>query len=299
MEAEVFDLDDITMENIIFAMEDQAHSIVIDPESGQAEKIDEALDGGGRMVAPPMWTSNDGFNLMEDFLVQVRNPNARRELSSALGRGKGVFKAFKETLAAFPDVEKAFRQFKLRFMKRKIHDWYDDLREANGLERLGAEPEETEELLCSDLAFHTGNSADMMENILALLAEAEEDHEDEIPAMIVELSVARLREELKSGRQALCAVSDDDSGGILACALGFVRRSGARTYGSIEFIHVRKGFRRMGLGSAVLDMVSEALVQSGVSFIIVDSPLVPMEFASALAARGFKNFGIRATVPRG
>lgn len=295
----MFDLDDITTENIIFAMEDQAHSIVIDPETGEAEKIDEALDEGGRMVAPPMWTSNDGFNLMEDFLLQVRNPNARRELSSALGRGKGVFKAFKETLAAFPDVEKAFRQFKLRFMRRKIRDWYDDLREANGLERLGAEPEEMDELLCSDLAFHTGNPADMMENVLALLAEAEEDYEEEIPAMIVELSVARLREELKSGREALCSVSDDDSGGILACALGFVRRAGARTYGSIEFIHVRKGYRRMGLGSAVLDMVSEALAQAGVHFIIVDSPLVPMEFATALAARGFKNFGIRATVPRG
>ncbi len=294
----MFDLNDITTENIIFAMEDQAHSVVIDPETGQAVKIDEALDGGGRMVSPPMWTSSDGFNLMEDFLLQVRNPNARRELSAALGRGKGVFKAFKEALSAFPEVDKSFRVYKLRAMKRKIREWYDDLREAKGLERLGVEPEETGELLWSDLAFRTGSSEDMLENLLALLAEAEEDHCEEIPAIIVELAIARLREELKSGRQGLCAVSDDDSGGILACALGFVRRSGTRTFGSIEFIHVRQGFRRMGLGSAVLDMLAEAFTEAGVSLVIVDSPLVPPEYTAALSARGFRNFGIRAIAPR-
>ena len=49
-----------------------------------------------------------------------------------------MFKAFKAVLAENEELERAFRDFKIRAMRRTIAIWYDDLREARGTRAPGA-----------------------------------------------------------------------------------------------------------------------------------------------------------------
>jgi hypothetical protein len=131
----VFELCEKIVEQIVFAMEDQERDLW---STSRAAKSCPAEGHSGEGYAkPPIWSSREGFKLMEDFLASVRQPSARRELSAALARGRGVFKAFKAVLAENQELERAFRDFKIRAMRRTIGVWYDDLREAKGLERLG------------------------------------------------------------------------------------------------------------------------------------------------------------------
>ena len=51
-----------------------------------------------RHVRLPRWGSAEGFHLMESFVTSIDNPAYREQLSRALTMGKGVFRAFKDTL---------------------------------------------------------------------------------------------------------------------------------------------------------------------------------------------------------
>jgi len=73
------------------------------------------------------------------------------KICTGAGCATGACCAFKAALAEHQELERAFRDFKIRGMRRIIVTWYDDLREARGLERLGPEPEDTDELLSSDI----------------------------------------------------------------------------------------------------------------------------------------------------
>ena len=169
----MFELSEKTVEQIAFAMEDQEHASVVDLESGEVLPA-EGYEGPDYAEAPT-WSSREGFKLMEDFLASVRQPSVRRELSAALARGRGVFKAFKAVLAEREDVERSFRDFKMRAMRLAIANWYDDLREARGLERLGPEPEEVDELLTSDLDIRILGLDEARSLLLPLIDEAEEE----------------------------------------------------------------------------------------------------------------------------
>jgi ribosomal protein S18 acetylase RimI-like enzyme len=67
--------------------------------------------------------------------------------------GKGVFRAFKDALKQNKEIEKLWFAYKERRLRGVIISWYNANREARGLERLPAEPEETEELVMSDFSF--------------------------------------------------------------------------------------------------------------------------------------------------
>ncbi len=106
-----------------------------------------------RHVRLPRWGSAEGFHLMESFVTSIENPAYREQLSRALTMGKGVFRAFKDTLKANKEIEKLWFTYKERRLRGVIISWYNANREARGLAKLPAEPEETEELVLSDFSF--------------------------------------------------------------------------------------------------------------------------------------------------
>ncbi len=288
----MFELNEKAVEQIVFAMEDQERSSVVDLETG--EVVAAAGHAGEGYAKPPVWSSREGFRLMEDFLASVRQPSARRELSAALGRGRGVFKAFKAVLAERQDLERAFRDFKIRAIRRTIAAWYDDLREARGLERLGPEPEDTDELVLSDLDISIVGFGEARASVLGLVAEAEEESLETLPASLAAFEIARLRAELDSSPDALCALAADGEGGALGAAVGIRGSAGDRSFGRIVFLMVAKDFRRMGLGKALLGALSKAFVDEGIPLVALDSALLPPEFDRSLEASGFRAYGIRA-----
>jgi ribosomal protein S18 acetylase RimI-like enzyme len=288
----VFELSDKAVEQIIFAMEDQEQASVVDLESGEILPAAGLSDEG--FAKPPTWSSREGFRLMEEFLSSVRQPTARRELSAALARGRGVFKAFKAALASYEEVERAFRDFKIRAMRRTIAVWYDDLREARGLARLGPEPEDTDELLATDLEIRILGLAAAKELVAPLLDEAEEESLENLPGPVAAYEIAKLRAEIASASDALCAIAEDGEGGALGAALGFHMVVGDRGFGRISFLMVRREFRRMGMGTTLLGALTKAFEREGINLVMLDSAFLPPELAASLAALGFVSYGLRS-----
>lgn len=280
------------LEQIVFAMEDQEHATVVDLESGEILPA-EGLSGE-RYAQAPTWSSRDGFRLMEEFISLVRQPSARRELSAALARGRGVFKAFKAVLAEHQDLERAFRDFKIKAMRQTIANWYDDLREARGLERLGPEPEDVDELLQSDLDIRILRLDESRVLLEPLVSDAEEESVEYLPGPVAAFEIRKLRSDISGAADALCAVADDGEGGALGCALGLRTVVEDRGFGRIVFLRVQREFRRMGLATALLGTLTRAFEAEGLNLVTMDSALLPSEFAASLTALGFVSYGLRA-----
>lgn len=288
----MFELSEKTVEQIVFAMEDQEHASIVDLESGEVLPA-EGLSGELYAEAPT-WSSRDGFRLMEEFLASVRQPSARRELSAALARGRGVFKAFKAVLAEHQELERAFRDFKIRAMRLTIANWYDDLREARGLERLGPEPEDVGELLSSDIDIRILPLGEARRFLEPLVDRAEEESVETLPGALAAFEMGRLRSDIASASDALCAVADDGEGGALGCALGLRTIVGERGFGRIVFLRVQRDFRRMGLATALLGALTRAFEEEGISLVTLESAFLPAEFGASLATLGFVSYGLRA-----
>jgi ribosomal protein S18 acetylase RimI-like enzyme len=288
----VFELCEKIVEQIVFAMEDQERDSVVDLESG------EVLPGEGHSgegyAKPPIWSSREGFKLMEDFLASVRQPSARRELSAALARGRGVFKAFKAVLAENQELERAFRDFKIRAMRRTIGVWYDDLREAKGLERLGPEPDDTDELVLSDLDIGILDLGSAKPYLLPLIQEAEEESIEYLPGPLAAFEIGRLKAGIEAAESALCAVAYDGEGGALGAALGYRTVVGERGFGRVVFLMVKREFRRMGLGTTLLESLTKAFAKEGMLLVALDSALLPPDFGPGLEPLGYKTYGLRA-----
>jgi ribosomal protein S18 acetylase RimI-like enzyme len=163
-----FELTEALIDNILFSMEDQDGEFWVDTREGVVisendEDFEDDEDDNGdenRYINLPEWESSDGFRLMEHFAVGLRNPVLRTELSSALNRGKGVFRAFKDIIGRYPEAEKLWFAHKEREMKRQIIRWYNSLREEWGLARIGGEPEDTADLVLEDFRFRYPEEGD-------------------------------------------------------------------------------------------------------------------------------------------
>ena len=149
-----FELSQEVYDQIIFAMEDQGARSFVHRASGQVV-TEERLERADEYVPAPRWRPADGFHLMERFVTTVPNPCYQVQLRVALSTGKGVFRSFKNALKQSPDLERSWYRFKEYEMHHVIAEWYNQEREAAGLERLGPEPEETEDLTISDFAVTT------------------------------------------------------------------------------------------------------------------------------------------------
>jgi ribosomal protein S18 acetylase RimI-like enzyme len=159
-----FELSSALIDEILFFMEAQEGEFLVDTQEGIVINTD---DGGfddnaseDRYISLPEWDSSEGFRMMEHFTATLRNALVREELSAALDRGRGVFRAFKNTLSRYPETEKLWFRYKEREMKRVVVAWYNALRESWGLELIGEEPEDIEGLALEDFSFREGQTED-------------------------------------------------------------------------------------------------------------------------------------------
>jgi hypothetical protein len=160
-----FELTEALLDDILFSMEDQDGVSYIDSQEGVVRSgwdTDDLVenDEKERFINLPEWDSSSGFRLMERFAAAFKNPLIRNELCAALDKGKGVFRAFKNTLNLHPEVEKLWFSFKEREMRREVIRWYNALREEWGLEKIGLEPEETTDLVLEDFRFRDFHDED-------------------------------------------------------------------------------------------------------------------------------------------
>ena len=288
----MFDLSEKAVEQIVFAMEDQENASVVDLESGEVLPA-EGLSGAG-YAKPPTWSSREGFKLMEEFLASVRQPSARRELSAALARGMACSRLSRRYLRSIRNWSGPSGTSSCGRCGDRSPSGTTTCVRRKDSRRLGPEPEDTDELLSSDLDIRILGLEEAHGLLVALVHDAEEESIENLPVPIAAFEIGRLRSDIAAASDALCAVADDGEGGALGFALGLRTVVGDRCIGRIVFLMVKREFRRMGLGTALLGALTKAFKDEGIELVMLDSGLLPPEFGESLAALGFISYGLRA-----
>ncbi|OHD21692.1 MAG: hypothetical protein A2Y38_26510 [Spirochaetes bacterium GWB1_59_5] len=298
----MFELDDTISDEILFAMENQEMDFMVLAETGAIVLLnDDALDNGFEsledgvdLLSPPAWTSGDGYALMEAFAAGVADPEARSGLSAALSRGRGVFKAFKKALEPFAELERRWFDYKHNAMARRIAEWYDEARIAHGLERLGPEPDEADDLLSNDFSFRFSGREGWQE-CLPLFRQGLDEALSTFPEPLVEYEYTSLEREISEGGKEglVLAIAEAVGGaiaGIAAARKIFVADS---SFGKLAYLYVAPEHRRLGLGRRLTEAARERLAKDGIPRFIVDMPFVPSGFGSSMSAYGYESFGPR------
>jgi GNAT superfamily N-acetyltransferase len=283
-----FELTGALVDAILFSMEDQDGLFIVDAGEGTVVRRDEAGSpesgalgfdepDGDRFIPLPQWDSSDGYRLMERFAAAFRNPLIREELSGALGQGRGVFRAFKNVLAAHPEAEGRWFSFKTREMRREIQEWYNALREEWGLERIGNEPEETDDLVFEDFRFREAVAGDAgpAAELHRLCAGPEER--------------GGLADWTFPGHLALTA---ETGGGDFAAYISSVREGEILRICALE---VLPEYRGLGLGEALLTRFRKKLDDHS-PVLALDLPVDFEGFSRVLLRNNFKPRMIRYTL---
>ena len=243
----MFELTGELIDEIVFCMEDQNGAYVINTRTGAVRVMDNTLPD--EEVSLPLWTSAQGFRLMENFTARLKIPPARQRLSAALNQGKGVFRAFKNELSALPEIEKRWLIFKHEELKKAVRIWYEALTEEQGIGKIGAEPEETAELINEDFQFET-EAAGAAITITARNAQ------------------------------------DADAGAAYA-ETAYAGKLTAREEAGVFFIDaliIEESFRGLGLGTALLERF---LPHAQGKPVVIDLPAESEAFSKTLLREGF------------
>jgi GNAT superfamily N-acetyltransferase len=290
----LFELTEALVEDILFSMEDQNGEFLLDTREGVVVQTDNDFDEASmesageedRYIDLPEWDSASGYQLMEHFTAALRNPVAREELNSALNRGKGVFRAFKDILSRYPEIEKRWFSYKEREMKRSIIRWYNGLREEWGLEKIGTEPEETEDLVLVDFRFRETSAGDIQE--------AEALHQlccDEYLRGATENNPAAgiFLEGISWSFPGDLALVAETGGGDFAGCIVAAKKGGVLHIFALE---VKPEYRGLGVGETLLTRFLEKAreVSSQVS---IDLPPEADGFSRELLRKAFKPYAVR------
>jgi ribosomal protein S18 acetylase RimI-like enzyme len=151
-----FDLDEILIDDILFHMENQEGDFLLDVQEGRVIDLsdetmeDDEENNSERYITLPEWSPNDGYRLMEKFAAGLKSPVVRQELSAALNRNKGVFRAYRDVLGQYPEIGKQWFKYKEQQMTNEVIAWYNSKREEWGLKPFGSEPEDNFLLVLED-----------------------------------------------------------------------------------------------------------------------------------------------------
>ncbi|HNY21635.1 MAG TPA: UPF0158 family protein [Treponemataceae bacterium] len=277
---------------IIFAMEDQSGRFLFDSIDSRCVSARGSDDDEDRYYSIPTWDSVSGFRMMDRFIAQLRNPVVREELRSALSSGHGVFRKFKDILKSHPEVERLWHLFKDRELKAVVLDWYNDLRDFWGLERVGAEPEETDEIVSQDFGFREYAEEDETE-LAALFDSIEREIAEGLPpalsGAIEELS-ERIGESSALGEElSLLAVAPE--GEIVGAAISMPIPEGSFLSALVSDIAVYPEFRGLGLGKELLSRTIAHWTAKGYRWLVFASPVVHPSFLQVLHRFGFVEKG--------
>ncbi|MDR3191893.1 MAG: GNAT family N-acetyltransferase [Treponema sp.] len=285
-----FDLTKALIDDLLFSMEDQNGEFLLDTREGMIILTDETFDDADeedRYIGLPDWDSADGYQLMEHFTAALRNPVVRDELNTALNRGRGVFRAFKDILSHYPEIERRWFAYKEREMRRSIIRWYNGLREEWGLEKIGTEPEETEDLILEDFRFREADPQDAQaaENLHRICREEYLKYSRENnPA--AEVFLAGLSWSFP-GDLALVA---ETGGGDFA---GYVAAAGTDPALHVLALEVKPEYRGLGVGETLMTRFLEKARKGPCSRVTVDLPSTAEGFSRELLREAFKPYAVR------
>ena len=287
------------IDEIIYAMENQDLLFFYDCESGRVIPGSEAGDedgaepgeeGSQRFYEVPRWRSHEGFHLMERFVSSLRSPVTREALREALGSGKGVFRQFKNALHGHPEIEKLWFAYKEREMRNVVFDWFNDVRELHGLQKLSPPSDETptQELILSDFLIQMGeggHAEEIMELDRASFLERHRDADPEIAGDVYRKG----RENLSLGDDALLVRAEAPSGELAGFAWASIEEDALSCEPVARLIElaVAQEYRGLGLGRALLEALTAKAGQAGTAAVEVHLDGSALDAAELFITAGF------------
>lgn len=286
-----FELTPELTDEIIFSMEDQTGHFLFDSAENRCvasrEEGSSVIDDEDRYFAIPLWDSVSGFRMMERFVAQLRNPIVREELRDALSSGHGVFRKFKNILKEHAEIERLWFLFKEREMRNTVLEWYNGLRDFWGLERIGAEPEETEEIVGQDFLFRKFDidDASPLEILVSTIErEISSGLSPELYGAISEL-MSRIRGA--DGDLDHIIVTETAEGDLVGVAISSPLPEGSFLSSQLTVLAVFPEFRGLGIGKELLSRTVSYWAAKGYRWLLFTSPVVPGLFLPVLHRMGF------------
>lgn len=145
------------LERVVYGMENQKDSLLLDPSEGVLRPESE---NDGSFIPLPPWGPTEGYRLMDGFAGTLPDSAFRERLLETLQSGAGVFRHFKKALKERLELEGLWRRYKKREMRKAALSWLSRWSDALALEALGSEPEDWEDLASADFALREAESRD-------------------------------------------------------------------------------------------------------------------------------------------
>ncbi len=284
--AEPFKMTPELMDQVIFGMENQKESMVLDSETGLVIPVSsltrEELEGD-RYYQLPSWEPADGFQLMEGFAGALQNPIYRERLRQILNAGRGVFRGFKNVLKERPDLEKKWFLYKERYMKQRVKEWYSDLWGYWDALAAGEEPVEVEDLFQEEFTLVRAESSDdrIGEYREACFLELYKDYPENLQALLIRQMNWRNR---MPDFILLSLTPSERISGILTA---FSEESGGEVFLQLDCLYVLPDYRGAGIASGLIDRASRDASLEGVSRFLIPLPPEGAVLNENLKRKGF------------
>lgn len=286
--AEQFKLTSELIDQIIFAMENQKESFLLDTETLILSTKSSADESRKDFLLPvPDWTPSDGYHLMDSFAGTLKNPIYRERLREILNSGRGVFRGFKNVLKERDDLENAWFLHKDREMKKRVRNWYSDLCDYWGIESLGEEPEETDDLFLDEFSMEIfSTDDDMFEQ--ARVSFREELYK-ESPEGLKTMLLRHHYHPQRSADLAVRAMSPDGSScGYISVYLDTEKD---KIYAALDCLYVLPEYRGAGIAAGLLDYLLDHCYHNRVETLLLILPPEGEVLGRTLERRGFKAIG--------
>jgi len=307
----VFELSDSLIDDILFSMEDQnckrmvsAKNCIVVPQdsllwdSELKDKLPEnACVDDDNFYELPVWSSGDGYELLDSFTEGLHSPFARAELKNVLVSGRGVFRNFKDVLKSYPEVERKFHFYKDSKMKMRVIEWYNGLRESWGLEKLDAlntdDVEEVDELVQNDFVFSQYDSVKDRNDVESTAGFLAEEYKKQFAGEIGD-AVAEMVNRLSSFSSSedkygfVCHNLDEEFTG---CVLVSSCPSYSKRTVTLTDFFVLQNYRGLGIGKELFSRCLAGLRSCGVQWILIANTIIPKTMVPLLNQYGFEKIG--------
>lgn len=295
-----FELTKSVIDDIIFSMEDQNDEFAFDAENACLVPLSSLMQGeidelgeNENLYSLPNWSSDDGFNIMEEFTAQLHAKNVKDELEQVLSNGRGVFRSYKNVLKKYPHIEKRFHAFKESKMRSVVVEWYNSLRESWGLEKLNQDFEEYDELVQEDFefsAYNHGKDNDCIIREAEFVAEEfKVEFKGEKGKAVAHFWLRKFDYESPSDMCGI--VCRTLSGEFAGCLLFSDCKSFAKNVAALTAFFVNQNYRGLGITRELFSRGFSYLKELGIhEFIIADSA-IPDYLASLMTRCGFEKKG--------
>ena len=284
-----FNLTESLLDEIIAALENQEQQFLVDAAQNKlVQKTDGIKGDDDSFYELPEWDSASGFKLREDFVANLNSPLAHEALQEVLHSGRGVFRNFRNLIKDYPEVEKRWHIYKNNKMMCYINDWYNNLREVWGLEKLDYVPESDDNLIHDDFSFTAysqENKKELLLHMNAAFRERNENLSQELSQAIYNIWLEQFELGQSKGELGfICRSFSNDFAGCITVSQVSQKQEKVM---ALTSLFVPEAFRGLGIGTELINMCLSELKKLGKTWLILPNMTVPDYLEPLLLRTGF------------